>query len=97
MTLIQLTPLDLILSAILVLVLALLSLRLSLGIERQLLIAALRTVVQLLLLGLVLKFLFVQSHPLLIALLTLFMLFVAGYEVMARQQRRFLGIWGMGV
>ncbi|MET0064331.1 MAG: iron export ABC transporter permease subunit FetB [Candidatus Thiodiazotropha endolucinida] len=97
MTLIELTPLDLALSAILVVVLALLSLRLSLGIERQLLIAALRTVVQLILLGLVLKFLFVQSHPLLIALLALFMLFVAGYEVMARQQRRFLGIWGMGV
>ncbi|MCU7890447.1 MAG: iron export ABC transporter permease subunit FetB [Candidatus Thiodiazotropha sp. (ex Ustalcina ferruginea)] len=97
MTLIQLTPLDLALSAILVLALALLSLRLSLGIERRLLIATLRTVIQLSLLGLVLKFLFVQSHPLLIASLALFMLFVAGYEVMARQQRHFLGIWGMGV
>ncbi|MCU7920606.1 MAG: iron export ABC transporter permease subunit FetB [Candidatus Thiodiazotropha sp. (ex Dulcina madagascariensis)] len=97
MTLILLTPLDLFLAAVLVLALALLSFRLSLGIERQLLIAALRTVIQLSLLGLVLKFLFVQSHPLLIALLALFMLLVAGYEVMARQQRRFIGFWGMGV
>jgi putative ABC transport system permease protein len=95
--LITLTPVDLALAALLVLALALLSLKLSLGIGRRLLIATLRTVVQLSLLGLVLKFLFVQSHPLLIAALALFMLTVAGYEVMARQQRRFLGIWGMGV
>ena len=97
MDLITLTPWDLALAALLVLALALLSLKLSLGIEQRLLIATLRTVVQLSLLGLVLKFLFVQSHPLLIAALALFMLLVAGYEVMARQQRRFLGIWGMGV
>ncbi len=97
MGLISLTPWDLSLAALLVLALALLSLKLSLGIGRRLLIAALRTVVQLSLLGLLLKFLFVQSHPLLIAALALFMLLVAGYEVMARQQRRFLGIWGMGV
>ncbi|MGD8910485.1 MAG: iron export ABC transporter permease subunit FetB [Chromatiales bacterium] len=97
MGLISLTPWDLALAALLVLALALLSLKLSLGIERRLLIATLRTVVQLSLLGLVLKFLFVQSHPLLIAALALFMLTVAGYEVMARQQRRFLGAWGMGV
>jgi putative ABC transport system permease protein len=97
MGLISLTPWDLALAALLVLALALLSLKLSLGIEQRLLIATLRTVVQLSLLGLVLKFLFVQSHPLLIAFLALFMLMVAGYEVMARQQRRFLGAWGMGV
>jgi putative ABC transport system permease protein len=78
-------------------VLALLSLRLALGIERKLLVAAARSIVQLSLLGLVLKILFAQSHPLLIGMLALFMLLVAGYEVMARQQRRFAGIWGMGV
>ena len=97
MELIQLSAFDLGLAAILVLLLALLSLRLTLGIERRLLIATVRTVVQLSLLGLVLKVLFAQSHPLLIGALTLFMLFMAGYEVMARQQRRFTGIWGMGV
>ncbi|MEW8348979.1 MAG: iron export ABC transporter permease subunit FetB [gamma proteobacterium symbiont of Stewartia floridana] len=97
MNLILLTPLDLAIAATLVVALALISLRLSLGIEGKLLIAALRTVIQLSLLGLVLKFLFVQSHPLLISALAIFMLFVAGYEVMARQQRRFSGIWGFGV
>ncbi|MEJ2619666.1 MAG: iron export ABC transporter permease subunit FetB [Candidatus Thiodiazotropha sp.] len=97
MNLILLSPLDLTLAAVLVVALALISLRLSLGIESKLLIAAVRTVIQLSLLGLVLKFLFVQSHPLLIGGLALFMLLVAGYEVMARQQRRFSGIWGFGV
>jgi putative ABC transport system permease protein len=97
MTLITLTPLDLSLAALLVLALAALSSRLSLGIGKRLLVAALRTVVQLSLLGLVLKFLFVQSHPALIAALALFMLMVAGFEVMARQQRRFTGPWGMGI
>jgi putative ABC transport system permease protein len=97
MELIQLSAFDLSLAAILVLLLAGLSLRLSLGIEKKLLIAALRTVIQLTILGLVLKVLFAQSHPLLIASLAMFMLFVAGYEVMARQKRRFAGIWGMGV
>ena len=97
MELIRLTPWDLVLAAMLVVALATLSLKLSLGVGRRLLIATLRTVVQLILLGLVLKFLFVQSHPLLIGALALFMLIVAGYEVMARQQRRFLGAWGMGV
>ncbi len=97
MELIQLTAVDLALAAILVLALAGLSIFLSLGIERKLLVAATRTVIQLTLLGLVLKVLFAQSHPLLISMLALFMLLVAGYEVMARQQRRFSGIWGMGV
>jgi putative ABC transport system permease protein len=97
MELISLSPWDLALASLLVLALALLSLKLALGIGRRLLISTVRTVVQLSLLGLVLKFLFVQSHPLLIAALALFMLMVAGYEVMARQQRRFIGVWGMGV
>ena len=97
MELITLTPWDLGLATLLVLALAMLSLKLSLGIEQRLLIATLRTIVQLSLLGLVLKFLFAQSHPALIGALALFMLMVAGYEVMARQQRRFLGVWGMGV
>ncbi|MBL3589603.1 MAG: iron export ABC transporter permease subunit FetB [gamma proteobacterium endosymbiont of Lamellibrachia anaximandri] len=97
MELIRLSALDLGLAAGLVLLLAILSFRLSLGVERKLLIAALRSIVQLALLGLVLKSLFAQSHPLFIAALALFMLFMAGYEVMARQARRFSGAWGMGV
>lgn len=97
MTLIPLSALDLSVAALLVVLLALLSWRLRLGVERQLLIAALRSILQLLLLGLVLKALFAQQSPLLIGALALFMLGVAGYEVMARQQRRFRGGWGIGI
>jgi len=94
---IQLTPLDLSIAALLVLALAGISWRLRLGIERQLLVAAIRSVLQLALLGLILKTLFAQSNPVTIGALTLFMLGMAGYEVMARQQRRFSGAWGMGI
>lgn len=97
MELIQLSALDLSIAALLVLLLAFISWRLRLGVEKRLLIAALRSVVQLLLLGMVLKTLFSQAEPLYILALTLFMLSVAGYEVMARQQRRFTGVWGMGI
>ncbi|VAX05576.1 Probable iron export permease protein FetB [hydrothermal vent metagenome] len=97
MKLIILTPWDLAIAATLVLILAALSFRLHLGIEKQLLIAGVRSAVQLSLLGLVLKVIFAQSNPLTIGLLTLFMLLVASYEVMNRQQRRYRGYWGLGV
>ncbi len=97
MDMISLSPLDLAIAAILVLLLALISWRLRLGVGRRLLLATVRSVVQLGLLGLVLKTLFDQTHPILIGLLCLFMLGMAGYEVMARQKRRFTGPWGMGI
>ena len=97
MDLIELTPLDLSIAALLVLGLAGISWRMRLGVERRLLIAASRSVIQLTLLGLVLKTLFDQSNPLLIGALALFMLGMAGYEVMARQERKFSGFWGMGI
>ncbi|MCP5444580.1 MAG: iron export ABC transporter permease subunit FetB [Chromatiaceae bacterium] len=97
MNLIPLTPLDLSIAALLVFGLAALSWRMRLGVERRLLVAASRSVIQLTLLGLVLKTLFDQSNPFLIGALSLFMLGMAGYEVMARQERRFSGFWGMGI
>ena len=97
MELISLSPWDLSIAALLVIALAAISRRMHLGIERRLLIAASRSVIQLTLIGLVLKSLFAQSNPLLIGALAIFMLSVAGYEVMARQERRFSGIWGIGI
>jgi putative ABC transport system permease protein len=95
--LISLSPLDLSIAATLVLLLAFISWRLQLGVEGRLLLATLRSVIQLGLLGLILNTMFAQSNPYLIGLLTLFMLTMAGYEVMARQKRRFTGPWGMGI
>jgi len=97
MALIRLGPWDLALAAGLVLLLALVSWRLRLGVEWRVLVAAARSLVQLALLGLVLNVLFeLQSLPW-IGALTLVMLTVAGWEVMARQQRRYRGPWGMGI
>ena len=94
---IQLAPLHLAIAATLVIALALLTWRLQLGVSGRIVIAAARTVLQLLLLGFVLDYLFSISHPLLIALLAMVMLLIAGYEVMARQQRPFKGLWGYGL
>ncbi len=97
MTLIQLTPLDLSLAALLVLALAGISRPLGLGVGKRLLVAALRTTVQLTLVGLVLKALFAHVQIGWVALMGGIMLAVAGWEVMARQHRRFSGWWGYGV
>jgi putative ABC transport system permease protein len=94
--LIILSPFDLGLAALLVLLLAGLSWQLQLGIGRRMLIAAARSTVQLLLLGLVLKALFSTTNLWLVSALATLMLAVAGYEVMARQKHRLRGFWGYG-
>lgn len=97
MNVISLSPFDLSMAAILILMLAILSIILKLNLATQIIIAAVRTVVQLLLIGLVLKALFAQVNLLYIAILSIIMLLIAGREVMARQQRRFGGLWGYGL
>ncbi len=94
---ISLSAVDLSIAALLVLALAALSWRMQLGLTGSLLIAATRTVVQLLLIGLVLKALFAHVDLLWITGISLVMLLAAGREVMARQQRRFTGWWGFGM
>ncbi len=97
MTTVVLTPLDLTLAALLVVILAGLSFALQLGVGRSILIAAVRTTVQLLLLGLVLKAVFDNVHLGWITLIALAMLLIAGREVLARQKRRLIGWWGFGI
>jgi putative ABC transport system permease protein len=97
MGVIALTPIDLGITAILVLLLAAMSMILRLGIEWQLIIAALRTTIQLLLIGMVLKTVFGYAELHWIGLITLAMLLIAGREVMLRQQHRLAGWWGFGV
>jgi putative ABC transport system permease protein len=94
---VTLTITDLVIAAVLVGLLALLSLRLKTGISLQLLVAAARTAIQLSLIGLVLKVLFANVHLGWVSLMAVFMLLVAGREVMARQERRFKGWWGYAV
>ncbi len=97
MTYITLEISDLVLAALLLCINGGLSIWLQLGVGRQLLIASLRMVVQLLLLGLVLKFIFETVSPLFTLLAALVMILFAGYEVFARQERRLTGWWGYGI
>ena len=97
MTYIALGYLDLVLAAALVLASAGLSLLLQLRLARQYLISAARMVVQLMLLGLVLKVLFERASPLWTGLAALVMVLFAGREILARQERRLRGLWAYGL
>ncbi len=88
---------DLALAALLVVASAALAWAFRLGLARSLLIAGSRMVIQLLLVGLVLKVVFDRAELLWITLIAVVMLSVAGYEVTARQKRRMVGLWGMGI
>ncbi len=97
MNVIALSFFDLSLAAILLIVLGLLSIQLKLGMTLQIFVAGMRTTVQLLLVGLILKTLFAQSQPWLLSLIASIMLITAGWEVMRRQKRKFAGWWSIGV
>lgn len=97
MTYISLDLADLALAAILVVLNGALSLALGLGIHRRLAVASIRMVVQLLLVGLVLKALFAAVSLLLTALAALVMILFAGHEILSRQERRLSGWWAYGL
>ena len=97
MSLIALGYWDLALAALLVCLNGGLSMWLQLGIERRLMVAAVRMVVQLSLVALVLKTLFALVSPLLTALAALAMVLFAGREIMARLERRLDGWWSYGL
>lgn len=81
------------LAALLILVNGAVSVVLKLGMERTLVVASLRTIVQLLLIGLVLDWVFqVDRWYIVLALLAL-MTLVAGITAAQRSRRRFPGIW----
>lgn len=97
MTYIALDNRDLALAALLVVLNGGLSIALHLGLERQLAIATVRMVVQLLLVGLVLQTLFSLVSPWWTGLAALAMLLFAGREILARQERRLKGLWAYGL
>jgi len=83
---------DLSLAAGLVLIAGVVSLWLRLGLERRLLVASIRTVVQLLLLGLVLRFVFEPSSHWLLAVIVAVMLLAASHAAVQRSESRFPGL-----
>jgi putative ABC transport system permease protein len=86
---------DIALAAVLIGLNAVLFIWLRLRLERQLVIAALRMLVQFSLLAPVLKTLFELASPIYTGLAALAMVLFAGYEVLGRQQRRLAGWWAM--
>ena len=97
MQLIPLSAFDLALAAGLILLLAALSVRMRLRLGKEIVVAALRTTLQLLLIGMVLKALFANVHLSWVIGIAIVMLLIAGREVMTRQQYTFVGAWGFGI
>lgn len=89
MNAISLSPMDLLLSAALVVLDGILSIALSLKLHRQLAIAAVRMVIQLLAIGYILKLVFALNSPAATLVIVLVMILVAGREVAARPERKF--------
>ena len=89
---IELGPLQLVLATVLIVAAGVVSMALRLGVERRLGIAALRTVIQLGLLGLVLEKIFALRNPVLVVGLLLLMTVFAAREAVTRASRHYRGI-----
>lgn len=94
---ISLTYIDLLLASVFLMINGALSIWLHLGLERKLAVAAFRMIVQLILVGLLLKSLFSILSPWLTLMVAIFMLLFAGREIWARQEHRLTGVWGYGI
>lgn len=91
MSYVHLSATDLVVAALLMAGNGVVSVAFRLGLEKSLAMAAVRMVVQLALVGLVLKFVFAQSSPWWTALAALGMLAAAAYESVSRQERPLKG------
>lgn len=94
---VALSTTDLAIASVLVLASAALSVVLSLGVARPLLVSAVRLVVQLILVGLLLRVVFASASVVVTAGVTVLMLAAASREVGARSRRRLRGVWQYGV
>ena len=88
---------DLVLASILVVFNGILLLVLRLRLEQELAVATVRMIVQLVLVGLVLKALFAIVSPLWTGVAALAMVLFAAREITARQDRRLSGVWAYGL
>lgn len=92
MSAVDLGPLDLTIAAVLVLIAGVISLVMRLDLERQLAVASARTVVQLLLIGHLLRFVFGLDHPGPVLLVLGLMVVAAARAAVGRAQRGFEGL-----
>jgi putative ABC transport system permease protein len=91
MNVISLSPWDLAAASVLIVIDAAISLWLHLGLHRQIAVAALRLVLQLTVIGYVLRFVFALENPAVTLAIVLIMLLAAAREVAARPERRLKG------
>ncbi|MBV9509412.1 MAG: iron export ABC transporter permease subunit FetB [Caulobacteraceae bacterium] len=89
MSAIHLSPLDLAIAASLIVLDASLSLWLALNLHRQIAVAAVRMVLQLVAVGYVLRLVFSLNNPAATLLIVVLMVLIAGREVAARPEQRF--------
>lgn len=94
---ISLSYIDVLLASIFLFLNAVFSILLQLRLEQQLVISALRMVVQLFMVGLVLKTVFAIASPLATLSVAAIMVGFAGREIWARQERKLKGLWGVGL
>ena len=80
-------------AAALILINGIISVALRLRMERSLLLASIRTIVQLLLVGFVLQWVFAIDRWYVVIAMLAVMTLVAGYTAGARNDRRFVGMW----
>ncbi len=92
-TYLMLSPVQVSLAALLIVINGALSIGLRLEMERTLAVAALRTVLQLLLIGMVLEWVFRVDRPDVVLVLLAVMTLVAGVTAVQRTPRRYPGIW----
>lgn len=97
MTAVPLSLVDIAISIVPVCLLAVVIYFQRLRLTRSLLVSVFRLVLQLSLVGLVLRFIFAESNPWLIAGISMIMLGVASYEIMARQKYRMKGLGSLKV
>ncbi len=90
---VELQYFDIALAALLIVVSAAISVALRLGMERTLLLASVRTVVQLLLVGFVLKTVFQFDQWVNVVAVMLLMTLIAGVTAVRRSHRRYPGMW----
>jgi len=88
---------DLVAASVFLILNAVFSILLDLGLTRTLIVSALRMTVQLILVGLILKAIFFAGSLLWTLLAAVVMLGFAGREIWARQDRRLTGFWGPGL
>ena len=88
---IDLTPFGLSIAALFVIAAGVVSLALQLGLERRLALATVRTVLQLLLVGYLLRWLFAANHPVVVFAFFIIMIAAAAHAAIQRPTRTFPG------